>query len=106
MAVRNRARTEEEFICLHNQALYDIFDLRAGMEFDDVFMDDAPLIVKPLNNGLTRLMNAVKSGQYEPGKEDRLDFLHVFKNTDQRVIPSWPAPKLIPNTHTEGYQGE
>lgn len=104
MAVRNRARTEEEFIYLINQALDEIFDLRAAIEYDEEFMDNAAMIVEPLNNGLTRLLNAVKSGEYKTGEGDYVEFLHVLRNTDQRAIPFWSVLKLILDTHNEGYQ--
>ncbi len=104
MAVRNRARTEEEFIYLINQALDEILDLRAAIEYDEEFMDNAAMIVDPLNNGLTRLLNAVKAGEYKPGEGDYVEFLHVLKNTDHRAIPFWSVLKLILDTHTEGYQ--
>jgi hypothetical protein len=104
MAVRNRARSEEKFIYPINQALDEIDDLRAAIEYDDEFMDKAALIVEPLNNGLNRLLNAVKAGEYQNGEGDLLDFLHLLKNTDQRAVPFWPVFKLILDTHTNGYQ--
>jgi len=104
MAPRNRARNEEEFIYLINQALDEIFDLRAAIEYDEEFMGDAAFIVDPLENGLNQLLNAVKAGDYTPGEGDLLEFLHVLKNTDQRAVPFWPVLKLILDTHTEGYQ--
>jgi len=82
MAARNRARNKEEF------------------------MGNAALIVEPLNNGLSSLPAAVKSDDYVNGKGDLLEFLNVLKETGQRAIPFWPVLKLIPVTHTEGYQGE
>ena len=104
MAPRNRARNQEEFIYLINQALDEIFDLRAAIEYDEEFMGDAAFIVDPLEKGLQRLLNAVKAGEYTPGEGDLLDFLHVLKNTDQRAIPFWTVLKLILDTHTDGYQ--
>ncbi len=105
MAVRNRARTEEEFIYLINQALDEIFDLRGAIEYDEEFMSDAIFVVDPLEKGLNRLLDSVKSGEYQPGEGDYMDFLHVLKNTDQRAIPFWTVLKLILDTHNEGYQG-
>lgn len=106
MAARNRARNQQEFITLINQAIDEIFDLRAAIEYDEEFMGDAAVIVEPLNHGLTRLLNAVKSDEYQIGKGNYLDFLHLLKNTDQRAVPFWPLLKLILDTHNEGYQEE
>ncbi len=106
MPVRNRARSKEELINLVEQAIDEIFDLRAAIEYDEEFMGGAALIVDPVNHGLTRLLAAIKSGQYQAGQGDYLDFLHILKNTDQRAIPVWPLLKLILDTHTEGYQQE
>jgi len=106
MAPRNRARNQDDLINLINQALDDIFDLRAAIEYDEEFMGDAAFIVDPLENGLTRLLNAIKAGEYKPGEGELLEFLHVLKNTDQRAVPFWPVLKLILDTHTEGYQDE
>ncbi len=105
MAVRNRARTEEEFIYLINQALDEIFDLRAAIEYDEEFMSNAIFVVDPLEKGLNRLLDTVKAGEYRPGEGDYMDFLNVLKNTDQRAIPFWTVLKLILDTHNEGYQG-
>lgn len=104
MAVRNRARNKDEFIYLINQVLDEIFDLRAAIEYDEEFMDNAAMIVDPLEAGINRLLSAVKTGDYEPGQGDYLDFLQVLKNTDQRAIPFWSVLKLIVDTHNEGYQ--
>jgi hypothetical protein len=103
MIARTRARSEQELIYLINQALDDIFDLRAAIEYDEESMDNLPAIIDPLNDGLSRMLNAIKSGEYQPGAGNHIDFLHILKHTDQRAIPTWPTLKLILDTHTEGY---
>lgn len=104
MAGRNRARSKDEFIELINQVLDEIFDLRVAIEYDEEFMGEAANIVEPLNNGMTRLLNAVKNGVYQPGHGGYLDFVHILKNTDQRAVSFWPVIKLIVGTHDQGYQ--
>lgn len=91
MAVRNRARSKDEFVYPINQVLDEIFDLRAAIEYDEEFMGDAANIVDPLNDGMTRRLNAVKVGGDEPGKGDYLESLQVLKNADQRAVPFWPV---------------
>lgn len=104
MAVRNRARSKDELIYLIKQVLDETFDLKAAIEYDEEFMGAAANIVDPLNDGMTRLLNAVREGEYKPGQGDYLDFLQVLKNTDQRAVPFWPVLKLIVDTHNAGYQ--
>ena len=104
MSIRTRARSQDEFIYLINQALDEVFDLRAAIEYDEEFMDNAAFVVDPLEKGLQRLLAAVKSADYQLGEGDHLDFLHVLKNTDQRAIPFLPLLKLILDTHNDGYQ--
>ncbi len=106
MAPRNRARSQEELVYLVNQALDEVFDLRAAIEYDEEFMGGAEFIVDPLEVGLNRLLTAIKAGEYQPGVGNLMDFLNVLKNTDQRAVPFWPVLKLILDTHTEGYQDE
>lgn len=105
MIARLRARDKIEFIELINQALDDVEDLRAVIEYDDEFMGNAALIVEPVSVGLNRLLTAIKSGKYQIGHGDWLDFLIVLQEADHRSVPIWPLLKLILDTHQRGYQG-
>ena len=105
MTARFRARDKVEFIEVINQALDDADDLRAAIEYDDEFMGNAALIVEPVTIGLNRLLAAIKSGEYQIGRGDWLDFLIVLQNADHRSVPIWPLLKLILETHQRGYQG-
>lgn len=106
MPVRTRARNEAEFINLIDQAIDEIEDLRAAIEYDEEFMGEASIVVEPLSNGLTSLLSAVKQGDYQLGESDHLDFLFAMKAVDHRAVPFWPLLKLILETHQLGYQGE
>ncbi len=103
MVARTRARSQEELLYLINQALDDMFDLRAAIDYDEESMDNLPAIIEPLERGLRHMLDAIKASEYQPGEGDYIDFMHVLKNTDQRAIPTWPTLKLILDTHTEGY---
>jgi len=104
MVARTRARDKQEFIDLINQALDEVEDLRAAIEYDEEFMGNAAMIVEPISSGLGKLLAAVKSGEYLMGQGDWLDFLNALRNTDHQVVPFWPLLKLILETHQRGYQ--
>lgn len=104
MVARIRARDEDEFIDLINQALDEVEDLRAAIEYDEEFMGNAAIIVEPMLTGLSRLLSAVKSGEYLIGEGNWLDFLNALRDTDHHLVPFWPLLKLILETHQQGYQ--
>ena len=104
MVARIRARDKNEFIDLINQALDDVEDLRAAIEYDEEFMGNAAMIVEPISIELGRLQVAVKSGEYLIGQDGWLDFVSALQNSDHHAIPFWPLLKLILETHQRGYQ--
>ena len=103
MAVRTRARDKEEYINLINQALDDVEDLRAAIEYDEEFMENAAMIVEPISLELSRLRAAIKSGEYEIGRDGWLDFVNALQNADHQAVPFWSLLKLILETHQQGY---
>ena len=106
MVVRTRARNKNEYIDLINQALDDVEDLRAAIEYDEEFMGNAAMIVEPISIELGRLQVAVKSGEYLIGQDGWLDFVSALQNSDHHAIPFWPLLKLILETHQWGYQDQ
>lgn len=106
MVARIRARDKNEFIDLINQALDDVEDLRAAIEYDEEFMGNAAMIVEPISIELGRLQVAVKSGEYLIGQDGWLDFVRALQNSDHHAIPFWPLLKLILETHQRGYQDQ
>jgi hypothetical protein len=106
MHVRTRARNQDEFIYLINQALDEVGDLRAAIEYDEEFMGEAAIIVEPLSAGLSRILSSVQADNYQTGQGDLLDFLGSLKDTDRRIIPFWPILKLILETHELGYYND
>ncbi len=103
MHVRTRARNQDEFIYLINQALDEVEDLRAAIEYDEEYMGEAAIIVEPLSAGLSRLLSSIQLGNYQTGQGDLLDFLDPLKDSDHRIIPFWSILKLILETHELGY---
>ena len=106
MPPRTRARSPDELTEIVNQALDEVEDLRAAIEYDEEFMGESSIIVEPASAGLTRLLSAINNDNYQPGEGDWLQFLEVLRNIDHRAVPFWPLLKLIIDTHENGYQTE
>ncbi len=104
MTAKTKAGNLDELISLINQALDEVEDLRASIEYDEEYMGAATVIVDPLKHGLTRLLSAIKSGQYQTGEGNLLDFIVILKDIDHRAVPCWPILKLILKTHRSGFQ--
>ncbi len=106
MTARTRARNPDELIEIINQALDEVGDLRAAIEYDEEFKGESSIIVEPVSTGLTRLLAAVNDDTYQPGEGDWLEFLETIRNRDHRAVPFWPLLELVIDTHENGYQPE
>ena len=106
MAPRIRARNSNELTEIINQALDEVEDLRAAIEYDEEFKGESSIIVEPASAGLTRLLAANNNDNYHPGEGDWLQFLETLREIDHPVVPFWPLLRLIIETHENGYQAE
>ena len=106
MAPRTRARNLGELTEIVNQALDEVEDLRAAIEYDEEFKGESSIIVEPASAGLTRLLSAINNDVYRPGEGDWLQFLENLRDIDHRAVPFWPLLRLIIETHESGYQTE
>ena len=104
MAPRTRACSVEELVDIVNQALDEVEDLRAAIEYDEEFTGESSIIVEPVSSGLSALLAAINNDDYQPGQGDRLAFLDSLRDMDHRAVPFWPLLKLIIETHEKGYQ--
>jgi hypothetical protein len=106
MAPRTRAGSLDELTEIINQALDEVEDLRAAIEYDEEFKGESSIIVEPTSAGLTRLLSAVNNDNYRPGEGDWLQFLEPLRDIDHRAVPFWPLLRIIIETHENGYQAE
>jgi hypothetical protein len=104
MAPRTRARNPNELTEIINQALDEVEDLRAAIEYDEEFKGESSIIVEPAAAGLTRLLSAINNDIYQPGEGDWLQFVDVLREIDHPAVPFWPQLRLIIETHENGYQ--
>jgi len=103
MAPTTRARNPNELTEIINQALDEVEDLRAAIEYDEEFKGESS-IIEPVAAGLTRLLSAINNDDYQPGEGDWLQFLDVLRETDRPAVPFWAQLRLIIETHDNGYQ--
>jgi len=106
MTPRSRARNCDELIEIINQALDEVEDLRAAIEYDEEYRGESSIIVEPTSSGLTRLLTAINNDLYQVGEGNWIDFLDNLREIDHRAVPFWPLLRLIIETHEKGYQPE
>ncbi len=106
MAPRMRARNPNELTEIINQALDEVEDLRAAIEYDEEFKGESSITVEPAAAGLTRLLSAINNDNYQPGEGDWLQFVDALREIDHTAVPFWPQLRLIIETHENGYQTE
>ncbi len=103
MASNLRARNQEELVDIINQALDEVEDLRAAIEYDEEYRGESSIIVEPVSRGLSRLLLAINQEEYTIGQGDWLHFLDTLRSGSHRTVPFWPLLKLIIDTHEQGY---
>ena len=106
MAPTTRARNPNELTEIINQALDEVEDLRAAIEYDEEFKGESSIVVEPAAAGLTRLLSAINNDNYHPGEGDWIQFLDALREIDHPAVPCWPQLRLIIETHENGYQAE
>jgi hypothetical protein len=106
MTLKTRARNCDELIEIINQALDEVEDMRAAIEYDEEYRGESSIIVEPTANGLSSLLSAINNDEYQLGEGDWLRFLDGLRDIDHRAIPFWPLLRLIIETHEKGYQPE
>jgi hypothetical protein len=75
MTLKTRARNCDELIEIINQALDEVEDMRAAIEYDEEYRGESSIIVEPTANGLSSLLSAINNDEYQLGEGDWLRFL-------------------------------
>ena len=85
-----RARSMHEYQDLIQQALFEVKDLRASLEFDEEFMGDAIVFLDPLEAGIRELHRSITNGHYR-FSEQNLPFMNIVNSTDASLLPFNPC---------------
>ena len=98
-----RPATIEDYQELVNQAIFEVDDLRAAVEFDEEFMEGALNFVDTMDGQLKQLHNSIKDGSYTFADED-LPFMPFVKVQSNLVLPFKGLLVLINSTHRKGLE--
>lgn len=98
-----RPKTAEEYVDLVEQALFEIGDLRAAVEYDMESMGAATEFLEDLERDMRALRAAMADGSYRFADED-LPFMNLVRKADERVLPFKLLLLKINETHREGLE--
>ncbi|HIP53519.1 MAG TPA: general secretion pathway protein GspF [Chromatiales bacterium] len=99
-----RARTADEYIEWVKQAVFEVDDLHACMEFDMEDIGQFPPFLEPLVEGVKGLYQSMCDGSYRFGRED-LPFMDLVQRYGDE-IPFHTLLKQINETHRKGLDAE
>jgi hypothetical protein len=100
-----RAKSMKEYIGIVKEALYEIDDLRASVEYDEEYMEGALSFINDLDAGVRRLLQSLEDGSYEFGKGE-LPFIDIVRNVSDNLLPFKHLFMRIELTHKQGLDEE
>ena len=96
-----RARTVDEYVDLVKQALFEVEELRAAVEYDMEYMGGALGFLEELEAQVRALYGQMERGEY--AFEDRdLPFMAIAEHQDDRLLPFKSLLRSINETHRHG----
>jgi len=95
----------KEYIDIVREALYEIDELRASVEFDEEYMEGALGFINDLDSGVRSLLHSLESGSYEFGKGE-LPFIEIVRNVSDNLLPFKHLFMRIEMTHKQGLEQE
>ncbi len=98
-----RAKTVEEYVALIKDALYEVSEVRAAIEFDEEGMGEAPRYIDDIESCLKQIFEDMKTGDYVWNTGD-LPYISVIRELDDGVIPFKSLLIRINDTHKNGLE--
>lgn len=98
-----RARTVQEYVELIREAIYEVEEVRAAIEFDEEGMGETPRYIDDIESCLKTIFEQMKSGDYCWNTGD-LPFIPAIRELDDGVIPFRPLLFRINDTHKNGLE--
>ena len=98
-----RARTVDEYVALVKDALYEVEDMRAAIDFDSEGMGEAPKFIDDLEDTLKGIFQSMQDGTYCWRTGD-LAYMEFVRNMDESTIPFRTLLVRINDTHKNGLE--
>ncbi len=100
-----RAKTVDEYVALIRDALYEVEEVRAAIEFDEEGMGETPRYIDDIEDCLRNIFEQMKTGDYCWNTGD-LPYIPIIRELDDGVIPFRPLLIRINDTHKNGLEPE
>ncbi len=96
-----RPSTPQAYAELVQQALFEVEELRAAVEYDMDSMGMALDFLDELEAGVRQLRDSMRDGSYQFGDRD-LPFMKIVEQQDDRILPFKYLLRMINATHRQG----
>ena len=97
-----KAKSMKEFEGLVLEALEELDDLRASIEYDEEVMGGTLGFIDEIEGGVKQLYEKMENGTYQLG-EGELTFMDIVNNTDATLLPFKHLFSRIEETHKKGF---
>lgn len=100
-----RARTVDEYIALIKDAVYEVNEMRASIEYDEEGMGEGSKFIDELESNLKEIYNSMVSGDYCWRTGD-LKYMELIRHMDEGTLPFRSLLIQINETHIKGLKTE
>jgi hypothetical protein len=97
-----KATSMAEFKVLVREALAEIDDLRASIDYDEEYMGGALGFIDELEGAVKLLYESIENGTYKPGQGE-LPFMEIVRNADAQLLPFKQLFSRIEESHKHGF---
>lgn len=98
-----RARTVDEYVALVKEALYEVDEMRASIEYDEEGMGDARKYIDELESNLKEVFDLMVAGDYCWRTGD-LKYMEMIRHMDDGMLPFRSLLIRINETHKKGLE--
>jgi len=100
-----RARSVDEYVALLKEAIYEVEEMRAAIDYDEEYMGEARTFITELEQSLKDVFESMKDGSYCWRTGD-LEFMSMIDQVDDRLLPFRSLLIRINDTHKNGLEPE
>lgn len=100
-----RAKTVEEYVAWVKDAVYEVEDMRASIEYDEEGMGASKPYIEEIERSLKEVLALMSAGDYCWNTGD-LSYVPVIRDLDESVLPFRQLLIRINDTHKAGLEAE